>query len=101
MKINDVIVEIHKGTFDDQMRMLNDVIKSRKELVAERMLYSLRPDDQVRLNGLRPKSLNGLVGKVIKTNRTTVTVRLGEDAGRHQGVNRIPCACCEKVTVDG
>jgi hypothetical protein len=97
MKINDVIAEISKGTFDNQLRTLNDVIKSRKERVAEQTLYSLQPGDLVRVDNIRPKAICGKTAKVVHTNRTTVTVKFGEDAGRHRGVCRVPSACCEKV----
>ena len=97
MKINDVIAEISKGTFDGQLRTLNDVVKARKQRVAEQTLYSLQPGDLVRIDNIRPKSMCGKIATVVQTNRTTISVRFGADAGRHGGLCRVPSACCEKV----
>lgn len=100
MKINDIIAGIQKGEFDGDLKVLGETISSRRKIAAQNSLYSLRPKDLVRISGIRPKALNGLVAEVVKPNRTTVTVKFGEDAGRYQGVSRVPCTCCEKVPAD-
>lgn len=100
MKINDVIAEISKGTFDNQLRTLNDVVKARRGRVAQQTFYSLQPGDLVRVDNVRPKSLCGKIATVVNTNRTTISVKFGPDAGRHGGLCRVPSACCEKVEAD-
>ena len=97
MKINDVLAGISKGEFDADLKVLGETVSARRKRTAQLSLYSLQPKDLVRISGLRPQSLNGLVAEVVKTNRTTITVKFGADAGRHQGVSRVPCTCCEKV----
>jgi len=97
MKINDVLAGISKGEFDADLRVLTNTIKARKGIVAQQTLYSLKPDDLVRIDNIRPKSICGLTARVTGTNRTTVSVVFGEEAGRHSGPCRVPVACCTPV----
>jgi hypothetical protein len=100
MKINDVLAGITKGEFDGDLKILGETVSARRKKAAQLALYSLQPKDLVRISGIRPQSLNGLIAEVVKTNRTTITVKFGEDAGRHQGISRVPCTCCEQVPAD-
>jgi len=100
--IADVQYQIMKGTFDADLKLLSEAIRNREKEVKSQLLYSLREGDQVILDNIRPKLLCGATATVVKTNKTTVSVKMGPESGvpiRYQGHSRVPIACCTKVEV--
>ncbi len=106
--IADVQYQIRKGTFDADLQLLAETIRVREKELKANLLYSLKAGDHVRLANLSPVALNGHVGVVVKVNRTTVSVELGEETeasgflkvpARYHGISRIPVGALTKVEV--
>ena len=100
--IADVQYQIMKGTFDADLQLLSETIRNRQKEVKSQLLYSLKAGDRVILNDIMPKSLCGAIAEVVKTNKTTVSVKMGIDSSvppRYQGHSRVPISCCTKVEV--
>ena len=98
--IADVQYQILKGTFDADLKLLTEAIRIRQKDLKADLLYSLKAGDHVRLSNLSPVVLNGHIGVVVKVNRTTVSVKLGEETGvpaRYHGISKIPVGALTKV----
>ena len=85
------------GSLDNDMKQIEFAIKNRKEYLKQRMMLQLRAGDTVKIDHIRPKAICGLEAKVVKVNRTTISVVFGAEAGRNAGPCKVPASCCEKV----
>lgn len=76
-KVTDAVLD---GRLDGQLTELQRAIKLRKTQLLQRKLLSLRPGGTVTFSeSARPKYLIGLTATVIRTNRSSVTVRMPND----------------------
>lgn len=95
-----VIDEILDGKLDDDLDQILSAIKERRDQLASRLRFKLRPGDRVRVVGdLRPRYLIGLIGVVKRINQTTISIDFEDpaSAGRYSAGVRMPLEHVEKV----
>jgi len=70
----------------------------RRDMLRKKMMGKLKAGDSVRIgDNIRPVAIQGVIAKVIKVNKTTVSVTLPASSGKYAGDCKIPSTCCEKV----
>ena len=81
ISFEEFIIGIINGAADENLDTINSAIKSRQKILNSRKMFLFNPGDIVMFNrNTRPKYLQGQKAKVVKINRTTVTVFVSEDA---------------------
>jgi hypothetical protein len=103
--LSTVLGAIIDGEYDDVLDRLAAAVNERRKLVnaqaARRNVLTIMPGARVKLHGLSPKYLNGLVGTVVETpefrrNRRKATLSVNLDTapyGRFGKVVNVPAAC--------
>jgi hypothetical protein len=74
VETNQIIADIARGKFDDDLDTLREVIENRRKVAASNLVYTLKPGDRVSLHGIRPKALDGATGTVKEVKRTRIGV---------------------------
>jgi hypothetical protein len=106
MKAETIIENIIDGNFSvSDLANISDAVRSAQDLAkqqtAAKMKATLKIGDKVKLTGLRPKSINGLIATVAGMRRTRVNVDMPKDyrAGRWSEAKGIgvPLSCVVKV----
>lgn len=106
MKAETIIENIIDGNYSvDSLASIADAVRTAQDLIkqqtAAKMKATLKIGDKVKLTGLRPKTINGLVATVVGMRQTRVNVDMPDDynAGRWSGVKgvRVPLSCVVKV----
>lgn len=97
MKLDEITSAILSGSMDDHMAQIKLAMDQRKQYLKATMMRKLVPGDMVVVDNIRPKAICGLMAKVNKVNRTTLSVTFGPDAGRYAGPCKVPASCCAKV----
>lgn len=92
----EVINAIHSGAYDHELDALVLHATNRQAAVAR---GSLNIGDAVEIIGqIRPKYMVGKVGVLERINRTTATVRFGNDVGRFANQEvRVPVSCLKRI----
>ena len=101
MKADEVIRAIQYGEVDENLRAIQRVVQERIKINAMVEMMTLCKDDVVKFNDqIRPAYLRGMMAKVIKINKTTVTVEMLDDHGKfRQGSKvRVPATLLESVS---
>jgi hypothetical protein len=100
----DKIIEtILNGHVDASLDAISNTIKMRRGNLNDRKILFISPGDIVKFNSeTRPKYLQGLEAEVIKTNKTTLTVKIKEESkflARKYGYGsfRTPISLVDKV----
>ena len=102
---DEIISCIIDGFVDNSLDGITAAIKSRREAINSKKLFSIVVGDTVKINSLcRPKYLRGLRGRVTGINQKTVSMRiLEEDKFRARkygyGEFRTPVSLVDKVEV--
>lgn len=92
MNIQDIKQAIVNGTFSNsELSEINEAVKTKRKMNGMALGAQIKVGDNVRLSGLSPNRINGLVVEVLAVNRTTVTCIV--EGGR----SSVPIACCEIV----
>lgn len=97
-----LVDSILDGVADDNIETLSAAIKKRRKIQNSRKILFIAPGDTVRFNGTtRPKYLQGIKAKVVRNNKTTITVFVPEDAWgtrKYRGTEvRVPAGLVDKV----
>lgn len=93
----DIYTKEELSSISTAVRSAQDINKQRSVAL---MKATLKVGDEVTLSGLRPKSINGLVAKVVAINRTRAEVDMpvNVNAGRWSGAKGVvPLSCVTKV----
>lgn len=105
MDTNAVCQGIIEGKADDALDRIADALRARMKIVRNTKALSvkagLNPGQKVRLKGITPKYLNGLVGTVEPATRggTRVAVRFPQGTtGTFSNPMVVPAGCLEVVS---
>lgn len=101
MQADEVIRAIQYGEVDGHLRAIQKIVAERIKINAMVEMMTLAKDDVVKFSAeIRPAYLRGMLAKVIKVNKTTVTVEMLDDHGKfRQGSKvRVPATLLESVT---
>jgi|688.fasta_scaffold359841_3 hypothetical protein len=101
MHAEEIIRAIQYGEVDPNLRAIQKVVQERIKINAMVEMMTLCKDDVVKFNQqIRPAYLRGMMAKVVKVNKTTVTVEMMDDHGKFpQGSKaRVPATLLEKVS---
>jgi len=92
--VEDIIVEIKNGAFDDALTDITDSVKTRTKILAALNARSLSIGDEVTFSdAISPKYLRGLTATVVKINQKTIVVDCPSDYryGRFSGSKKVKC----------
>lgn len=91
MSVQTVLVEaIMNGKFDNQLEQLAVLIKSRREMVGQQLLATLKSGDKVRFNdNVRPRYLRGKTATIERVTGNKAYVRMDYPAGRYRPENLV------------
>src|SRR6187551_2380587 len=98
-----IISTIIDGNVDASLDGISAAIKSRRDAINSKKLFSIVPGDTVKINSLcRPRYLVGLQGEVTRVNQKTVSMRIREEdkfRARKYGYGefRTPISLVDKV----
>lgn len=82
----------------EEIKDIEAILAMRKDMLRKKMMGKLKAGDSVRIgDNIRPVAIQGVIAKVIKVNKTTVSVTLPASSGKYAGDCKIPSTCCEKV----
>ena len=102
MTVNEIAKEILTSELSGaELSSLFDTIKRKQKMTRDTEValkaVSLKPGDRVRLFGLSPKYLNGLVGEVQSVENTRARVKLEDSFNlrRFGTTPKVPLACLE------
>lgn len=92
MNLTEIKMAIVNGTFSNsELREINEAIETKNRMNSMALSTQMKVGDKVRLSGLSPKRINGMIVEVLGINRTTVKTRV-------EGVlSSVPISCCEVV----
>ena len=97
MTVQEISVSI-LAMDSEEIKDIEAILTMRKDMLRKKMMGKLKAGDSVRIgDNIRPIAIQGLIAKVIKVNKTTVSVTLPVSAGKYAGDCKIPSNCCEKV----
>ena len=83
MNTKEIITSILSGDQDGDEDRIIEALKIRRKALESMKVLELRVGDKVRFNsGANPKYLVGIVGTIIKKNKTRVVVQLVDNAGK-------------------
>lgn len=91
---DDFITAILDGDLDGDLDRLTAAIRDRKQTVAARVRYQVRPGDTVRFSDvIRPRYLVGLTATVTRANPKSIVVSCPQDSayGRFAGAQNVRC----------
>ena len=94
-----MINDIKSGKYDDDLDMIIQAIKIRKDALLPQ-IWEFAIGDIVRFNGsTRPKSLQGKTARVVKINRSKIVVKIDDMApfSKYAGNVTVPLSLVEKV----
>jgi hypothetical protein len=100
MNWTQVIEAIDTGVMDGREDILIEALNRRRRAVSAIRAGELEPGDRIRLNGLRPKYLNGLVGTVqyrVANGKVSVKLDEDQDTGRYGHVITCPGSSLVKL----
>tara|TARA_R110000765_G_scaffold106182_1_gene196500 strand:- start:51 stop:350 length:300 start_codon:yes stop_codon:yes gene_type:complete len=82
----------------EEIKDIEAILTMRKDMLRKKMMGKLKAGDSVRIgDNIRPIAIQGVIAKVVKVNKTTVSVTLPASSGKYAGDCKIPSTCCEKV----
>ena len=82
----------------EEIKDIEAILTVRKDVLRKKMMGKLKAGDSVRIgDNIRPIAIQGVIAKVVKVNKTTVSVTLPASSGKYAGDCKIPSTCCEKV----
>lgn len=92
----------HEADTDDLRRIADEIraaYRSQSRTKAHEMLKELNVQDKVRVtDGIKPKYLTNMVGRVLKIEITTAQIDFGRSFGKFRtGRVNIPLSCLQKV----
>ena len=97
MTVQEISVSI-LAMDSEEIKDIEAILTMRKDMLRKKMMGKLKAGDTVRIgDNIRPIAIQGLIAKVIKVNKTTVSVTLPVSSGKYAGDCKIPSNCCEKV----
>ena len=97
MTVQEISVSI-LAMDSDEIKDIEAILTMRKDILRKKMMGKLKAGDTVRIgDNIRPIAIQGLIAKVVKVNKTTVSVTLPASSGKYAGDCKIPSTCCEKV----
>lgn len=94
-----MINDIKTGKYDDQLDMIVQAVKARKDALLPQ-IWEFSIGDAVRFNNsTRPKYLQGKTAKVVKVNRSKIVVKIDdmEPFAKYAGNVTVPLSLVEKV----
>ena len=94
-----MINDIKQGKYDEQLDMIVQAVKARKEAL-QPQIWEFEVGDLVVLNeNTRPKYLQGKTAKVVKINRSKIVVNIDgmEYPDKYSGNVTVPLALVDKM----
>jgi len=91
----DAIIDLNLDELNELIPFFNTLLKSQRQLKAAKSIVALRPGDQVVVNGLRQRDMNGRQGVVVSIKRTKVVCKF-PGTSWDQGAN-VPATCLTKA----
>jgi hypothetical protein len=93
--INTAIIT---GEFDNELDLIAQSIKTRRDMLSAKLKSSLSIGDKVKFNDqTNPAYMRGMVATVVNIKRERVVVRMDKPTGRFTGSITTPVSLLEKV----